>query len=65
MNPYIEIMGRKIGLDYAPLVIAEIGINHKGSLKKAKKQRRKPLNIIIEKPFLKRLKKFSRMIFLM
>lgn len=35
MNPYIEIAGRKIGLDYPPLVIAEIGINHEGSLKTA------------------------------
>ena len=37
MNPFIEIAGRKIGLDYAPLVIAEIGINHNGSLEEAKK----------------------------
>lgn len=36
MNPYIEIAGRKIGLDYRPLVIAEIGINHEGSLQVAK-----------------------------
>ena len=36
MNPYIEIAGRKIGRDYPPLVIAEIGINHEGSLKVAK-----------------------------
>lgn len=36
MNPYIEIAGRKIGLDYPPLIIAEIGINHEGSLKIAK-----------------------------
>lgn len=36
MNPYIEIAGRKIGMDYPPLVIAEIGINHEGSLKTAK-----------------------------
>lgn len=36
MNPYIEIAGRKIGLDYSPLVIAEIGINHEGSLQTAK-----------------------------
>jgi sialic acid synthase SpsE len=36
MHPYIEISGRKIGLDYKPLVIAEIGINHEGSLKVAK-----------------------------
>lgn len=31
-----SISGRKIGLDYPPLVIAEIGINHNGSLKIAK-----------------------------
>ena len=36
MNPYFEINGRKIGYDYEPLVIAEIGINHEGSLKVAK-----------------------------
>tara|TARA_R110002073_G_scaffold205294_1_gene364975 strand:- start:8818 stop:9861 length:1044 start_codon:yes stop_codon:yes gene_type:complete len=36
-NPYIKIQNRKIGLDYPPLVIAEIGINHEGSLKVAKK----------------------------
>jgi sialic acid synthase SpsE len=35
-NPYITIAGRKIGLDYPPLVIAEIGINHEGSLAVAK-----------------------------
>jgi len=35
-NPFIEISGRKIGMDYPPLVIAEIGINHEGSLKVAK-----------------------------
>jgi sialic acid synthase SpsE len=34
-NPVFEISNRKIGLDYAPLVIAEIGINHEGSLKTA------------------------------
>ena len=37
MEKYIEISGRKIGLDYPPVVIAEIGINHEGSLKVAKK----------------------------
>jgi len=36
MHPFIEISGRKIGRDYPPLVIAEIGINHEGSLKVAK-----------------------------
>ncbi|NMH86344.1 N-acetylneuraminate synthase [Flavivirga algicola] len=35
-NPFIKISGRKIGLDYPPLVIAEIGINHEGSLQIAK-----------------------------
>jgi sialic acid synthase SpsE len=32
----MEISGRKIGLAYAPLVIAEIGINHGGNLNIAK-----------------------------
>ena len=36
MNPFIEIAGRKVGYDYKPLVIAEIGINHEGSLETAK-----------------------------
>lgn len=35
-NPFIEIAGRKIGQDFPPLVIAEIGINHEGSLQVAK-----------------------------
>jgi len=35
-NPFIEIGTRKIGYDYPPLVIAEIGINHNGSLQVAK-----------------------------
>lgn len=34
-TPVFEISGRKVGLDYDPLVIAEIGINHEGSLKVA------------------------------
>ncbi len=34
-NPSLEIAGRRIGQDFAPLVIAEIGINHEGNLKKA------------------------------
>ncbi|MGV6845012.1 MAG: N-acetylneuraminate synthase [Lutibacter sp.] len=37
MNPTIEIAGRKIGIEYPPLVIAEIGINHNGDLAIAKK----------------------------
>jgi len=32
MNPEFSIGGRKIGIDYDPLVIAEIGINHEGSI---------------------------------
>ena len=36
-NNYIKIQNRKIGIDYAPFVIAEIGINHEGSLRVAKK----------------------------
>lgn len=36
MRKTIEINGRKIGTDFPPLVIAEIGINHEGSLKVAK-----------------------------
>jgi hypothetical protein len=30
-----EIAGRKVGLDHPPLVIAEVGINHEGSVDKA------------------------------
>jgi sialic acid synthase SpsE len=36
MNPFFEIGNRKIGYDFEPLVIAEIGINHEGSIKTAK-----------------------------
>lgn len=36
MSPVLEIQGRKIGPEFPPLVIAEIGINHEGSLKVAK-----------------------------
>lgn len=35
MNPYITIAGRKIGYDYKPVVIAEIGINHEGCINTA------------------------------
>jgi N-acetylneuraminate synthase len=35
MNNYIEIAGRKVGPDFPPLVIAELGINHEGSLQTA------------------------------
>lgn len=34
--PYIQIGKRKIGKEFPPFVIPEIGINHEGSLKKAK-----------------------------
>lgn len=34
-TPEFEIKGRKIGRQHSPLVIAEIGINHEGSLEKA------------------------------
>tara|TARA_B100001248_G_scaffold250487_1_gene224643 strand:- start:38588 stop:39625 length:1038 start_codon:yes stop_codon:yes gene_type:complete len=37
MNKFIEIAGLKIGYNYEPVVIAEIGINHGGSLNVAKK----------------------------
>ena len=33
----MKIQNRKIGIDYPPFVIAEIGINHEGSIKVAKK----------------------------
>ncbi|OQA89340.1 MAG: N,N'-diacetyllegionaminic acid synthase [Elusimicrobia bacterium ADurb.Bin231] len=32
---FLDIQGRKIGDEYPPLVIAEVGINHEGSFKKA------------------------------
>ena len=36
MNPILQINERKIGIDYDPLIIADIGINHSGSLGVAK-----------------------------
>lgn len=36
LHPEIEIAGRKIGYHYPPLIIAELGINHGGSLDLAK-----------------------------
>jgi len=44
-NNYISIGNRKIGPDFSPLVIAEIGINHEGSLKKAKKMIRDAMDV--------------------
>jgi N-acetylneuraminate synthase len=35
--PYITVGKRRIGPDYPPFVIAEIGINHEGSMAKAKR----------------------------
>ena len=35
MLKYIKIENRKIGYNFKPIVIAEIGINHNGSLKEA------------------------------
>ena len=35
-NPYVTIGSRKIGRDYPPFIIAEIGINHNGDIEKAK-----------------------------
>ncbi|MNO62811.1 N,N'-diacetyllegionaminic acid synthase [compost metagenome] len=35
-KPFIQIGNRRIGEDYRPLVIAEIGINHEGNLQVAK-----------------------------
>ena len=32
---HLKIAGRKIGPDYPPFIIAEIGINHEGNIKKA------------------------------
>ena len=36
-SPEVQIGSRKVGLKYPPLVIAEIGINHEGSMEKAVK----------------------------
>jgi len=32
MQNEFEILGRKVGINYPPLVIAELGINHGGDL---------------------------------
>ncbi|MEK7555187.1 MAG: N-acetylneuraminate synthase family protein [Patescibacteria group bacterium] len=36
-SPTIQICGRNIGREHPPFVIAEIGINHEGSIEKAKR----------------------------
>ncbi len=43
-HPYIQIQKRRIGLAYPPFVIAEIGINHEGSMAKAKRMIRDAKN---------------------
>lgn len=48
MNKYIEIQGRKIGKDFVPVIIAELGINHNGSLDVAKKMVDKAHEVGIE-----------------
>ena len=48
MNPQIEICGRMIGYDFDPLIIAEIGINHGGSLDVAKRMVDTAVNAGIE-----------------
>ncbi len=35
IKPSLQICGRLVGEDYPPLIIAEIGINHEGSLQTA------------------------------
>jgi len=36
-NPHLQIGKRKVGRDYPPFIVAEIGINHEGSIGKAKR----------------------------
>ena len=47
-NPFIKVGSRKIGADYKPFVIVEIGINHNGDFKKAKNNKNHSLHIIID-----------------
>ena len=37
MKKNFKILSRKVGNEFKPLIIAEIGINHNGSIKEAKK----------------------------
>ena len=34
-NKFVEIDGRRIGLDYEPYIVAELSANHNGDLKEA------------------------------
>ena len=34
MFPELSVMNRRIGRNYSPFVMAEIGINHEGSIEK-------------------------------
>ena len=43
-HKFIQIAKRKIGLDFAPLVIAEIGINHNGSVQVARQMAQAAIN---------------------
>lgn len=44
-NNFIKIGKREIGKDFSPFVIVEIGINHNGSMKKAKQMIRDAYNL--------------------
>ena len=48
MHPSFKIGSRKVGFDQDPLVIAEIGINHNGSLEVAKKMAKTAINAGVE-----------------
>lgn len=47
-NPEILIGKRRVGLDFDPLIIAEIGINHNGSLEVAKKMAKTAIDAGVE-----------------
>ena len=59
MNPYIEIAGRKIGYDFDPLVIAELGINHGGSLDVAKQIVDAAAAVVVEFKYWELVKAFA------